>query len=37
MSHEQIKGTFLAIGATAASTALLVGGGFQMERREPVS
>lgn len=26
MSHEQIKGTFLAIGATAASTALLVGG-----------
>lgn len=26
MSHEQIKGTFLAVGATAASTALLVGG-----------
>lgn len=26
MPHEQIKGTFLAIGATAASTALLVGG-----------
>ena len=26
MPHEQIKGTFLAVGATAASTALLVGG-----------
>lgn len=26
MSHEQVKGTFLAVGATAASTALLVGG-----------
>ena len=26
MSHEQIKGTFLAVGATAASTMLLVGG-----------
>ena len=26
MSHEQIKGTFLAVGATAASTTLLVGG-----------
>lgn len=26
MAHEQIKGTFLAVGATAASTALLVGG-----------
>lgn len=26
MSHEQIKGTLLAVGATAASTALLVGG-----------
>lgn len=26
MSHEQIKGTFLAVGATATSTALLVGG-----------
>ena len=26
MSHEQIKGTFFAVGATAASTALLVGG-----------
>jgi hypothetical protein len=26
MSHEQIKGTILAVGATAASTALLVGG-----------
>ena len=26
MSREQIKGTFLAVGATAASTALLVGG-----------
>lgn len=26
MTHEQIKGTFLAVGATAASTALLVGG-----------
>ena len=26
MSREQIKGTFLAIGATAASTMLLVGG-----------
>lgn len=26
MSHEQIKRTFLAVGATAASTALLVGG-----------
>ena len=26
MSHEQIKGTFLAIGVTAASTMLLVGG-----------
>ena len=26
MSHEQIKGTFLAVGATVASTALLVGG-----------
>ena len=26
MSHEQVKGTFLAIGATAASTMLLVGG-----------
>ena len=26
MSSEQVKGTLLAIGATAASTALLVGG-----------
>ena len=26
MPHEQVKGTFLAVGATAASTALLVGG-----------
>lgn len=26
MSHEQVKGTFLAVGATAASTMLLVGG-----------
>lgn len=26
MPHEQIKGTFLAVGATAASTMLLVGG-----------
>lgn len=26
MSHEQIKGTLVAVGATAASTALLVGG-----------
>ena len=26
MSHEQIKGTFLAVGVTAASTMLLVGG-----------
>lgn len=26
MSHEQIKRTFLAVGATAASTMLLVGG-----------
>lgn len=26
MSHEQIKGTLFAVGATAASTALLVGG-----------
>lgn len=26
MSHEQVKGTFLAVGATAASTMLLIGG-----------
>ncbi len=26
MPHEQIKGTFLAVSATAASTALLIGG-----------
>lgn len=26
MPNEQVKGTFLAVGATAASTALLVGG-----------
>lgn len=26
MSHEQVKGTLLTVGATAASTALLVGG-----------
>ena len=26
MSHEQIKGTFFAVGATATSTMLLVGG-----------
>ena len=26
MSHEQVKGTFLAVGTTAASTMLLVGG-----------
>lgn len=26
MSHEQVKGTLLTVGATAASTALLIGG-----------
>lgn len=26
MSREQVKGTLLTVGATAASTALLVGG-----------
>ena len=26
MPHEQVKGTLFTVGATAASTALLVGG-----------